>query len=308
MSSVSSVFDEGQARKPDFFIIGAPKCGTTAMAGYLAAHPEICMSDPKEPHFFNSDFQNRHTHSLRQYAACFASATAQHKAVGEASVLYLYSDVAIANILAFQPDARFIVMLRNPVDMAISWHSEALYSSSVGETVTDFPSAWSLQQERKSGRAIPAICKEPKVLYYKDICSLGAQLKRLQSLVPGQRILLVWQEDFLRDGRAEYLRVLDFLGVSDDGRMDFPRVNTAKQIKYPGFYHFFVYVRNRLKALLGIKGAAGIGARLRHVLTEGRVPVSLPDAFLQELQREFADDMILLQKLTGRNLLSGGRK
>ena len=122
--------------KPNFFILGASKCGTTSMARYLAEHPDIFVSDPKEPHFFNTDFANRHTRYIKTYESYFRSASEYHMAVGEASVFYLFSHKAVSNILVYQPKARFVVMLRNPIYMVYSWHSEALQS--FGETEADF--------------------------------------------------------------------------------------------------------------------------------------------------------------------------
>ncbi len=103
-------------RKPDFFIIGAPKCGTTALATYLAEHPNIQLSDPKEPHYFCKDLKagGPPVASDKDYVRRFFPGLEESgaSAAGEASVWYLYSDVAVRNILRFQPDAKFIVMLR----------------------------------------------------------------------------------------------------------------------------------------------------------------------------------------------------
>src|SRR6185312_16840962 len=100
---------------PNFFIIGAPKCGTTALSEYLRRHPNIGFSEQKEPHYFNDDFSSRHIYSLDEYMKCFASNSADKVAIGEASVFYLSSRSAVRNILQHMPDAKFIVMLRDPV-------------------------------------------------------------------------------------------------------------------------------------------------------------------------------------------------
>src|SRR5262245_35065298 len=84
-------------KKPTFFIIGAPKCGTTSLAAWLADHPDIFMSPTKEPHYFNTDHK-RYLNSLAGYEQLFEDATDRHSAVGEASVWYLYSANAVENI------------------------------------------------------------------------------------------------------------------------------------------------------------------------------------------------------------------
>src|SRR5260370_1269300 len=81
-------------RKPNFFIIGAPKCGTSSMASYLREHPQVFFPEHKEPHFFNTGTGFRSVRSESHYYALFRYAGPQHIAVGEGTALYLYSDVA----------------------------------------------------------------------------------------------------------------------------------------------------------------------------------------------------------------------
>src|SRR5882672_1680365 len=113
-------------RKPDCFIVGAPRCGTTAMYTYLGQHPEIFMSARKEPHFFGTDLSSPAlVRDEQQYLSLFAKAQNEKRA-GEASVFYLYSQRAAREIHAFCPSARIIIMLRNPVEMMYSLHSRHL--------------------------------------------------------------------------------------------------------------------------------------------------------------------------------------
>ncbi|MEC9341081.1 MAG: sulfotransferase [Pseudomonadota bacterium] len=173
-------------RLPNFFIVGAPKCGTTSLAGWLAQHPNILMSSAKEPHYYNTDFGNRHTHSPAEYSRFFKHPPAVCDAVGEASVWYLYSHAAVPNILVDVPAAKFIVMLRNPVEMAPSLHEQQLVNGT--EDVADFAAAWRLQTEREAGRSIPRLCEEPKLLLYGPACRLGEQLQRLYCVAGQEQV------------------------------------------------------------------------------------------------------------------------
>ena len=83
----------------------------------------------------------------------FKSSTNEHLAIGEASVYYLYSPLAVRRLLKFNPHALMIAMIRNPIDMAYSYHSQMLWNAI--EDVEDFPTAWALQAERKAGRKLP---------------------------------------------------------------------------------------------------------------------------------------------------------
>src|SRR3972149_11450918 len=108
---------------PNFFIVGAPKCGTTAMYTYLKQHPEVFMSDLKELHFFGTDHHriNYTPYTKEQYLSFFDGAGDKRR-IGEASTSYLYSERAAVEIKEFNPFARIIIMLRNPVDVMYAYH------------------------------------------------------------------------------------------------------------------------------------------------------------------------------------------
>src|SRR5690349_21884975 len=88
--------------KPNFFIVGAPKCGTTALYEYLRPHPNVFLPRVKEPHFFATDLGTYPAVKTRAaYDRLFADSLAEHTRVGEASVYYLRSSAALANIREF---------------------------------------------------------------------------------------------------------------------------------------------------------------------------------------------------------------
>ena len=179
---------------PNFFIIGAPKCGTTSLSIYLAEHPNVVMSLPKEPHYFSTDIENGRITDQSKYLACF-SANQNSSAIGDASTLYLYSKVAINNILAFNKDAKFIVMLRNPTEVAFSFHQLALKIFS--ETETNFEKAWYLQTERAIGNHVPKGCPDLKLLLYGEIAKFGFQVDTLLSKVNRHKVHFIYFDDFI---------------------------------------------------------------------------------------------------------------
>src|SRR5438093_448879 len=139
--------------RPDFFIVGAPKCGTTAMYAYLRQHPQIFMPFHKEPLFFGSDLTTRYGRmSLEEYLALFADASRGQR-IGEASAWYLYSATAAAEIKAFAPDAQIVVMLRDPVEVMRAQHSQLLFN--MQETLTSFAEALAAEADRRAGRRLP---------------------------------------------------------------------------------------------------------------------------------------------------------
>lgn len=217
--------------KPSFFIIGAPKCGTTALSRYLSDHPSICFSASKEPYHFSSDFPGMgDSLTAEQYVRAQFGHCAEGAIAGEGTAGYLYSETAVANILAFNPKARFIVMLRDPVDVAVSLHAQMCFN--LDEDVSDFARAWALQSERAAGRSLPPLCREPQFLQYRKVVSFGAQLQRLFALVPRERVLLILFDELAADPLAVYRRTLDFLCVPYDGRTHFPVVNARRRYRF----------------------------------------------------------------------------
>lgn len=294
-------------KKPNFFIIGAPKCGTTALAAWLAEHPNIYMSPVKEPHFYCSDFNVTIIPTQAEYDRLFKKASDQHIAVGEATTSYLYSQVAVPHIEQELPEAKYIVMVRNPVEMAHSLHEHFLFWGY--EHIREFETAWRLSPERRAGRAVTRWCPEPRLLDYQSVCKLGEQLERLFNIVPRQRVLVLVLYDIKEDPRREYLKVLDFLGVPDDGRQEFPAKNPAKERRWPRLYkgiRCLGRASRKMKQWLGIPTNRGTGILqvMSNINVKHRPRPPLPDRLRRELINYYREDVEKLGKLMGRDLSS----
>ena len=286
---------------PNFFIIGAPKCGTTALSEYLKKHPNVYFTEPKEPHYYNNDFSARHTYDSTTYASYFSGMQPEHQAVGEGSVFYLFSKSAVPNILREISDARFIVMLRNPIDIAYSWHAQAVHS--FGETEMNFKKAWHLQEKRKLGCAIPKINRVREALWYGDLFKLGEQVRRLLKHVPKERVHFVIYDDFNNNAEQEYLKVLMFLGLDPYRPESFHRINASKG--YKNLYlkimlDIIPYIRRKfgIKINLGF----GITRKLKQWNTIFQTRQPLDEIFKDEIKAYFSDDVKLLSNLLERNL------
>ena len=189
------------------------------------------MTTPKEPGYFAEDLSGlRYTSTQSEYENLYGLAKQDSLAIGEASPSYMFSKKAISLIREYNPAAKIIVMLRNPLEMLVSYHSQLVFSSF--EDQRDFNMAWTLQSERASGHAIPALCREPALLQYREMALLGDQLERIFSLFPSNQVLVIFYEDFHKDTAFVYKSVLDFLAVPHDGRTVFPAVNRAKIARY----------------------------------------------------------------------------
>lgn len=293
--------------KPNFFIIGAPKCGTTALSEYLKDHPNVYISEPKEPHYFAFDFEKyRNTKTLEEYLSLFDKSTSNHIAIGEGSVFYLFSSVAVKNIYEFDPQAKIIVMLRNPVDLVYSFHSQLLFSADENEK--NFEKAWRLQQIRQQGKQIPPQCREAAFLQYAAMGKLGAQVEQLFTVFPPEQIKIIWFEDFVKSTKEVYDDVINFLGVPSDNRTDFIRINENKthKLQAVGSFSekppaFLSNVALKVRDFLGIERLY-ILDYIRSLNTKIASRNPLKNELRAELTEEFADDIKKLSKFLNKDL------
>lgn len=291
--------------RPTFFIVGAPKSGTTALDSYLADHPLIHMARPKEPHYFATDLPRyRDVSTESDYVRLFDT-RGEKRIGGDASVFYLYSKEAIPLIKRFDAAAKLILMVRNPVDIVHSFHSQLLFGGD--EEIKSFAEAWNATAARKSGERVPKHCRARELLYYDEIALLGSQLERVLAEFPREQVHVIFFEDFAAGTGQEYRKVLEFLRVPDDGRTDFPRVNANRRHRL-GITPLINRTAGWLRAPVGmIKRALaieeiGLIDRLRawDRVYEDRQPMSA------ELKRSilsaYASDIALLARITNRDL------
>jgi len=288
-------------RKPNFFIIGAPKSGTTSLASWLADHPNVYIPPAKEIHYFCSDLNiPGRPKSDREYLQFFRSAPTNALAIGEASVSYLSSKHAIRNIERFCNSPRYIVMIRNPIDIAYSFHQEKLFLGE--EEEPDFVKAWKLSPDRRRGIHVPKECPDGKLLDYQEIGLLGKHISRLLEAVPRDRLLILLLDDMKNNPRREYLKVLDFLNLPDEGRTHFPVLNKSKSVRWP-LLRRVVKGAGQLRARLGIPPLGkGIYYKLITFNAKYSPRQPLPEDFVREMKAFYKDDVELLAQLINRDL------
>jgi len=287
-------------KKINFFIIGAPKCGTTSLAAYLGQHKDICFSEPKEPHYFFDNDNFGYSGSLNSFInSCFAHCD-EKKIWGEGSVWYLYSHSALIKIKKHNPEAKVIIMLRNPVDMVYSLFYQKRHS--LEEDEKDFESAWNLYESRKMGENIPKQCTEYRFILYKDIVKYYKYVKNVYHIFPAKNILVIDFDKFKDSTKIIYQRTLEFLNIPDDDRNKFEIINPNKEYRSRIIRKFLKYLSNnhrqgirRLKKIPLLKKIPFLQT-LNHLNTK----FTQRPAFSQESQKIILnfvkDDIILLGK------------
>jgi hypothetical protein len=290
---------ETGVQKPNFFILGAPKCGTTALATYLAEHPNILFSRPKEPAYFCRRVVIRRRQPIssdQEYLNVFFGhgEARQYQAVGEATVWNLYVRTAVPEILRFNPDSRFIVMLRHPFDFVHSLHSQYVFQGA--ESLTDLREAWEACELRRRGEYKSTPYIDTVLLLYDELAAFGLQVERLCSLVPRDRVKVVLMSELNTNPEAVYYETLKFLNVDKKIRTTFGVINKTH------------YVRNRfvlevLRSRLAIAASLAAKRILRlQTLGVGRVAQYPSPELRRIITRFFREDINRLADCLGRDL------
>jgi hypothetical protein len=291
-------------RRPDFFIVGAFKAGTTALYEYLRAHPQIFMSVPKEPMYFGQDLTPRYTRMTEEeYLALFRGAADVQRA-GEASPWYLYSTSAASEIKQFNPEARIIVMLRNPVDVMYSQHSQLVFNQR--EDITDFGQALAAEEDRLAGRRIPADAIRPEALYYRRSVRFPEQVRRYLDAFGRERVHFIVFDDLVSDPRAAYRAALDFLGVDPSVEVDPSVYNPNKSARSGRMQRLIFAPRGPLRRVFGTLRRFPLMHRVRDALVSANSRQATrtrmnPD-LRSQLTAEFAPQASELGEIIGRDL------
>jgi hypothetical protein len=285
--------------KPNFFIVGAPKCGTTAWASYLAEHSQVFVAANKEPTHFCTDLNAGGIIDRAEYLGLYADA-GDARVIVDASVTYLLSEIAAQNIADFNPDAKILIMLRNQEEQLPSLHNHRLYDGN--DSIVDFEEAWRLSGARDASN-IPRRCQEPKFLDYKMEGFFHAQVERFFTAFGPDRVLVFHFDDWRRSPRTFYLKLLEFLGLPDDGRTEFGRANEAKRhrIQFLGSFinkppRWALKASALAKKLLGRDRPPLIGS-IRAINSAPGYRVAKPsEALIAEIRACYAADNALVEK------------
>ena len=285
--------------KPSFFIIGAPKCGTTSLHHYLSSHSQITMSVPKEPHYFSTDIKNGGIRNKEEYLGCFSHGDNKTVAIGESSTLYLYSKVAVQNIYNYDKKSKFIVMVRNPIEIAQSFHQVAL--KVFGETETNFQKAWLLEKKRKAGKKIPRGCIDRQLILYGNIAKIGQQIERFTSYISPENIHFIIYDDFKNFTKHEYIKVLKFLEVSNEVPINFPLYNKSRRIKSRTITKLTNYA-SFLKKKHNIKTRFNVANKIHKINVTDKPLNELPKNFLLKMDKFFEYDVNLISQFVKKDL------
>jgi hypothetical protein len=205
-------------RTPDFFLVGHPKCGTTAIYEMLRRHPQVfTVPGMKETGFFDDELPppkptSPRPRTLDEYLALFGDARPDQRA-GEMTTSYLRTPTAAGRIAEVQPDARIVALFREPASFLRSLHMQLVRDRV--EPVSDLRAALALEAARREGREMPPDCPRPAALLYSNLVRYTDQLKRYHEAFSPEQVLVLIYEDFRTENKATMERVLRFIGADD---------------------------------------------------------------------------------------------
>jgi hypothetical protein len=325
---------------PNFFIAGAPKAGTTSLYHYLRQHPEIYMSPVKEPNFFASEIRPenladelqaeaaRDAAKLRSYLAgpmtehrfggmitewddylkLFRNVR-EEKAVGEASVCYLWSKTAAGNIRrtlgtatisqAKISQTKIILILRDPAHRAYSQYLQCL---STGRLNDSFARCLEQSRHRQNDKWKSDELKSDKFTVMYPWLEFGCyfeQVRRFYAQFGHANVLILLYEDYRSDLAASLRRIYRFLRVNEDFAAD-----TSKVFLEPQVPRFAASTRifRRLRVAKRLDGFGAGGKVLKRIAFRSRQSLEISSVDRQMLIDYYKDDIQKLAALIDRDL------
>jgi hypothetical protein len=293
-------------RRPNLFLVGAQKSGTTTLATMLAGHPEIAMSTPKEPGFLAFGEQGYTcrdgygelarasswvVRSEADYLALWQEAPASARVLGEASTWYLSEPGCAEALYRFNPEARVVMILRQPADRAYSAWSHARRDRE--EPCGSFEEALAAEARR---------ARVSHLLRYREMGHYPRQLRHYRQVFGAERVLVLFYEDLRDRPEALWRQCCEFLQIARIPAPEAYRQNRSGMPRSPLVYRLLRSERFKrsVKQWLPLSFAARVKARLDTVNLVALPPI--PAAARQQLTREYGADIRELERATGRDL------
>lgn len=294
-------------RLPNLFIVGAQKSGTSALAGWLRQHPQVCMSLPKEPGYLAfgedgyvfPDGYGRPAPATRyvvrdeqSYRALFAEATDAQKVIGEASTWYLSFPGMPQKLKRYNPQSKIIVIFRNPVERAYSAWCHARGADV--EPCATLAAALELEAERG----------EPEhLLRYRRMGLYSQDLENYQREFPADQLLVLFYDDMRTDPEGFWQRVCRFLDI--DAAVEPPyehRYNRSGKPRSKSLQNLMRShkLKRAAKSILPYWLVLRIRGKLDDINLEQFPPMD--DATRDDLKNFYREDVLRLQQITGRHL------
>ena len=292
---------------PNAIIAGAPRCGTTSLFEYLAAHPEVNASSLKETcffidqdyfsdHFFQSKMPNYFSHTINEYEKYFSSPSLQEKIILEATPDYLYQDIALEQLASMPTKPRVIFVLRKPSERVYS-----MYKFAQGQL--------GLIDKSMTFRMFMNAVRETNEFDYKgyrilaDVVDNGKYIQYLMRFVERcdrGRVLIYLFEDMTHDPKSFMKKVADDIGIDGDfyDTFEAKKINESVLVRSKLFQHVIKKAPIPMSLRLGDSFVKRFFRKI--YLKLNTAPKSIRDAdvsaVLRDLDDEYRDSILALEQ------------
>lgn len=291
-----------RVRLPNFFILGAGRCGTTSLALALNRHPDVFIPAIKEPSFFASSFQ--WVKDPARYVSLYEPG-GDTAAIGDASHIYLEDPQSPRLLQAFFPDARLVLVFRHPADRALGLYAHMVEGGY--ETYRTFERALDAEERRFHSQRFRRSCRQSFWNYmYVRSGLFGEQVQRYFEHFEREQFWFTTLNRLVTEPAATMADLHRFLGIEPAEVEEFPRDATSKAIRHRTVAYAEQRVLRPLERRTGFPGES-MRTAISRWNRGGDKPTMLP-ATRARLQEGFEPDLRLLRELTGIDLTTGGHR
>jgi hypothetical protein len=276
---------------PNFFAVGPPKAGTTSLYAHLKKHPQVFLPDVKEPNYFST----RSGISLENYRRLYRDAR-KYPAIGDMTPYYLWDENTPRNIHAVSPDAKIIIMLRDPIARAYSHF--LMYQRTGVDTEPSFEKA--LRRHDDKSDKLWEFSHE-----YIELGMYCGQVERYLKVFGESQVLAVLFDDLTKDPQDLFARIAGHLGIDPEPLTRENLSEARNAFRTPRFQNLYRMVRDSQakKVLMQyLPEPAQEWLRESPVLYGAGKRPMLDDASRRLLQEIYEPDICRLEKLLGRDL------
>ena len=275
--------------KVNTFIVGAPKTGTTSLYYYLNQHTNVCMSSIKEPNFFSAKevnslfYKSQIVDDINEYHKLFSQNKKQ--IIGEASVSYLFFDEVPNRIYKYNPKAKIIILLRNPIERAISHYLMDFRLGFCSENFED-------------------IIAQPEIFpqYYQQYLELGnyfLQLKRYINVFNENQLSIVFYDDLKSNSQKVMKHIFSFLEI------EFQDLDYSIQNSFLSTSNIFVselYKFNSLRKIVKSLFPEPFLSLVKSIFFSNNSKPTFSDSIIKQLNAYYKSDIVELEKLLNKDL------
>ena len=275
--------------KVNTFIVGAPKTGTTSLYYYLNQHTNVCMSSIKEPNFFSAKevnslfYKSQIVDDINEYHKLFSQNKKQ--IIGEASVSYLFFNEVPNRIYKYNPKAKIIILLRNPIERALSHYLMDFRLGFCSENFED-------------------IIAQPEIFpqYYQQYLELGnyfLQLKRYKNVFNENQLSIVFYDDLKSDSQKVMKNIFSFLEI------EFQDLDYSIQNSFLSPSNIFVselYKFNSLRKIVKSLFPEPFLSLVKSIFFSNNSKPTFSDSIIKQLNAYYKSDIVELEKLLNKDL------